>query len=329
MTKLRYLNCSHCALFDPSSVASCTKLGTLLLDNNAIEDVKLIRLALKKLCKLKEINLSANPFQTSERNKARDLYFIMILDTVPSTLNCVDYRYVYPSDYERLSHLKSEIEAEQLVSAMSTQTADKISSMTRTHENLAARHRLEENLLYSAIQAGSKRETEELQACISFVKTRVHDKKIKNDGVLTAQDVTDITKELALEMGVPLGHDLLPSARRPSGDRGIHSQSTSPSPKRGRSRSHSSRRRYQGSRSTSHSRSLSSSSSRSRRTTSTTTSSRRSSRSRSPRSDQSASDRPEQLSPRPGSGDSRSSRRSSRSRSPRSDQSALGAIELS
>jgi len=167
-----------------ASLEACTKLESFHADNNHVTSLKELLPVLRSMKSLRHLSFLGNPIaggvseeEKDEGEDAKDgpkasLYAITIFDNV-ATLRTFDHLAVPPGIYNDLARLKTAILGEDILFEISNKYSREITTTMRVHENLVARHRLDEELLEFAVKTKAARLEQEMDEVLTFGREQI------------------------------------------------------------------------------------------------------------------------------------------------------------
>ena len=170
-----------------ASLEACTKLESFHADNNHVTSLKELLPVLRSMKSLRHLSFLGNPVaggasssgeeEKDEGEEAKEgpkasLYAITIFDNV-ATLRTFDHLAVPPGIYNDLARLKTAILGEDILFEISNKYSREITTTMRVHENLVARHRLDEELLEFAVKTKAARLEQEMDEVLTFGREQI------------------------------------------------------------------------------------------------------------------------------------------------------------
>lgn len=204
MPCLESVNCCSCGLTRlDEDLTQLKALTTLNLRKNKIENLSDVTNTFRALESVTNIDLSRNEFAAKDEREGKGVYYLAMLDLSQGRLKMLDDREILEKDYKRYDSLRSEIQCEELVANLNVECADKTTKMSMLLENLASRHRLEEEVLREAVRGATIAENVKYAEYTTFVNKQLRELKIKEK--MTFATVGDIKTHLEqMKEGAPV-----------------------------------------------------------------------------------------------------------------------------
>jgi hypothetical protein len=196
---LRHLNtldCSMCSLTQlGEDLSQLKKLTSINARRNRIAHLCDVTAVFPYLTCLTSIDLSGNEFIENDEKEGKGKYFMAMLESSQGRLQMLDGSKILDKDYKRYEGLKSEIHCEELVAKLNVECTDNMQKMSSILDNLASRHRLEEEVLREAIRGATMTEEKKYKEYSSFVNERLRELKLSES--ISPAAVLDIQKDVA------------------------------------------------------------------------------------------------------------------------------------
>ena len=186
--RLVHLECRNCSLATSAfaELFGLANLETFHADFNLIDDLGAMVPVLRSIPHLKHLSLLGNPVAGGDAGPAapeaeakagraeppRPKYAITVFDNI-STLKTFDHLAVPPGLYFDLGRLKGQIIGEDMLREITARYSKEIIGIQRVHENLRQRHKIDEEMVESAVQKQSRRLEEELEDLLIFGKESI------------------------------------------------------------------------------------------------------------------------------------------------------------
>lgn len=179
---LTHLDCSACSVTKlEEDLSHLVQLTTLKMRRNKIVHLSDVTGVFPSLTSLTSIDLSENEFVEEDGRSGKGVYHLAMLQLSEGRLKMLDDRKILEKDYKRFDALKSEVRCEELVANLNVECTDKMQKMQSILDNLAARHRLEEEVLREAIRSATATEKQRCGEYTSFVNEQLRALKMKED----------------------------------------------------------------------------------------------------------------------------------------------------
>ena len=192
--RLTHLEMRNCNLSTSAfaQLAGLADLESLHADNNLFDDLASMVPILQSMPRLRHLSLLGNPVAKSAASASAPLqpaadakssssapppqqrakYAITIFDNV-STLKSFDHLAVPAGLYIDLARLKGQVKGEEILDDVSSRYSKEIVGISRVHENLVERHRIDEEMVEQAVRRQAQRLEEELEELLVFGREKL------------------------------------------------------------------------------------------------------------------------------------------------------------
>ena len=195
MKQLEHIDCSCCSITKlDEGLVELKNLESLVLRKNKIARLSDVTDIFPKLTTLTCINLSGNEFVQHDEIEGKGVYHLSMLDLCQGRLKYLDDRKILETDYKRYDSLKSEIQCEDILAKLQVECSENTQKMKAILDNLAARHRLEEDILRETIRNAAKAEETKYNEYTTFVNEKLREYKIKEQ--MSTEAVSDIVRNV-------------------------------------------------------------------------------------------------------------------------------------
>lgn len=197
--RLTHLEMRNCNLSTSafSQLAGLGELESLHADQNQFDDLSEMVPVLRSMPRLRHLSLLGNPVaeassasasasaaalplqsaadtesSSAPPQKERAKYAITIFDNV-SGLKSFDHLAVPPGLYVDLGRLKGQVIGQEFLNEVSSRYSKEIVGISRIHENLVQRHRVDEEMVEQAVRRQAQRLEEELEELLLFGREKL------------------------------------------------------------------------------------------------------------------------------------------------------------
>jgi hypothetical protein len=192
---LETLDCSSCHIPRLEQDLGLLKnLSSLIMRNNNIATLSDVTTVFPTIPSLTNIDLTGNEFVSRDEEEGKGIYYLAMLELGQGRLKKLDNRNILEKDYKRYDSLKSEIQCEELVANLNVECTENTIKMDAMLNNVASRHRLQEEVLREAIRSATLAEQKKFGEYTTFVNEKLRELKIREK--MSSESVDEIQQSL-------------------------------------------------------------------------------------------------------------------------------------